>query len=68
MEAANTATQILAYPGVYKAFGLRRQHRYATPEREKHGKRAGTYGRGLRNWINRAQAAKQANRPRTNHV
>ena len=51
----NLATRILAQLGVFNAFGIRRQHRYATPERKVHGPSAGTYGRGLRNWITRKQ-------------
>ena len=61
MTPVNRATQILAFLGVYKAFGLRRQYRYATPQREVHGKRAGAFGRGMRNWANRIAAAKTAN-------
>lgn len=56
----NLATQLLAKLGVYKAFGIQRQYRYATPEREVHGKRAGGFSRGLHNAITRKQLARNA--------
>lgn len=52
MYEQNEAQRMLASLGVYNAFGMIRRYRYATPEREKHGKKAGAYGRGLRNWAN----------------
>ena len=60
MYEQNEAQRILAALGVYNAFGIIRRYRYATQEREKHRNKAGTYGRGLRNWINRKASAAAA--------
>jgi hypothetical protein len=72
MRPLNTAEQILRALGVFQACGMIKRIRYATPERQVMGrngtKRAGAYGKGLRNWITRTQAAKQANRLTQRHV
>lgn len=71
MRPHNTAEQILWFLGVFQACGMIKRVRYATAERRvkgRHGtKRAGAYSKGLRNWITRAQAAKQANRLAQHH-
>lgn len=61
METSNTATQLLAHLGVYGAMlGTRAKYRGATPQRKVMGrngtKRAGAFGKGLRNAINHKQA------------
>jgi len=59
MEPSNAATRILEYLGVYGAMlGTRAKYRGPTPPRqmrkgEDGQRKAGGYGRGLRNFCNR---------------
>lgn len=67
MEPQNAAQQILSLLGVYAACGVMRRFRYATPERgmrkgEDGQRKAGGYGKGLRNWANRQAANATAQR------
>ena len=64
-EPKNAAQAILAQLGVYKTLGMKKQYRYATPERamrkgEDGSRKPGGYGKGLRNWINRENAKRMA--------
>lgn len=56
MEPQTTASQLLAHLNVYgMMLGSKISYRGATPKRKVMGrngtKRAGAYGKGLRNWI-----------------
>lgn len=59
MHHQNAAEQILEHLGVYGAMlGTRVKYRGATPERQMRKgedgmRKAGRYGKGLRNWCNR---------------
>lgn len=63
MEPQTIASQLLAHLGVYgMMLGSKISHRGATPKRKVMGrngtKRAGAYGKGLRNWITRNSRVK----------